>query len=195
MAKITKWFPQSVYVEDFLLREDYVQKIKSHIENDKTMDSGVDIDWYCSTLTSAHKRTLTEEDIFIELINVVNKHVNIFANALGSNFNYSYQDGWYNISRPGDYQEPHTHQENGSLISGVYYVSAPKNSGNIRFYSPSSSCCTGLKNVTPKDELSWGVVDFEPEPNRLILFRSYLQHGVRPNKSNENRISVAFNFS
>jgi hypothetical protein len=35
---------------------------------------------------------------------------------------------------------------------------------------------------------------FDPEPNLMILFPSWLKHDVEPNQSDEERISVAFNF-
>ena len=35
----------------------------------------------------------------------------------------------------------------------------------------------------------------EPEDNKLILFPSWLEHDVEPSKSDEDRISIAFNVS
>ena len=36
---------------------------------------------------------------------------------------------WANINPPGGYNAPHIHPN--SLFSGVYYIKAPKNSGNL----------------------------------------------------------------
>ena len=42
-----------------------------------------------------------------------------------------------------------------------------------------------LKNVSADDY---------PIPNRLILFPADLKHGVKPNLSNQSRISMSFNY-
>ena len=38
---------------------------------------------------------------------------------------------WANINPPGGYNMPHIHPN--SHFSGVYYIKAPKDSGNISF--------------------------------------------------------------
>ena len=35
---------------------------------------------------------------------------------------------------------------------------------------------------------------YEPKNNRLLLFPSYLKHGVRKNESKFERVSIAFNY-
>ena len=40
----------------------------------------------------------------------------------------------------------------------------------------------------------WRETHYEPIAGRLIMFPAWLDHCVDPNKSNENRISVSFNF-
>ena len=46
-------------------------------------------------------------------------------------------ESWYNFSKPGMWQEFHMHPE--SDISGIFYVTAPKDSGNIIFNPPASA--------------------------------------------------------
>ena len=41
---------------------------------------------------------------------------------------------WANINPPGGYNKPHLHPN--SHFSGVYYIKAPKNSGQIVFNEP-----------------------------------------------------------
>ena len=38
---------------------------------------------------------------------------------------------WYNVNGLSSFNKPHTHP--GSIVSGVYYISIPQNSGNIVF--------------------------------------------------------------
>ena len=40
----------------------------------------------------------------------------------------------------------------------------------------------------------WREVHLQPQENRVLMFNSWLWHNVEPNKSNEDRISVSFNF-
>ncbi len=40
----------------------------------------------------------------------------------------------------------------------------------------------------------WREVHYEPKAGRCIMFPSWLWHEVKPNKSNDTRISVSFNF-
>ena len=43
---------------------------------------------------------------------------------------------WLNINSKGDSNIRHTHFNSSILLSGVFYVKVPPNSGNIRFYDP-----------------------------------------------------------
>ena len=40
----------------------------------------------------------------------------------------------------------------------------------------------------------WREVHYEPIAGRIIMFPAWLWHEVKPNKSNDTRISVSFNF-
>jgi len=40
----------------------------------------------------------------------------------------------------------------------------------------------------------WREINLEPKEGRIIIFPFYLWHCVEPNKSNDVRISVSFNF-
>ena len=46
-----------------------------------------------------------------------------------------------------------------------------------------------------KEHSSYTSYHFNPTEGCIILFPSHLLHHVNPNKSNEDRISVAFNMS
>jgi uncharacterized protein (TIGR02466 family) len=100
---------------------------------------------------------------------------------------------WFNVNPPGTYNIIHTHP--GAVISGVYYIDVPaENMGNIRFYRDDAAeyympdNCTGNNNFT---SLS---VEYPPKKDLLLLFPSWLKHSVQGNLSNENRISMSFNY-
>ena len=83
---------------------------------------------------------------------------------------------WLNAMGPGQSTSRHSHEENDELLSGVYYVSVPGDSGDILFHDGSFET-----RVLPQAGL-------------LLLFAPELQHSVEPNRSNQLRLSIAFNF-
>jgi uncharacterized protein (TIGR02466 family) len=102
---------------------------------------------------------------------------------------------WANINPPGGYNRPHIHPN--SHFSGVYYIKAPQNSGDIVFNDPRSGAHMimpeRVKDIKPPSHL-WREVRINPLEGRLIMFPSWLWHCVDPNESNDIRISVSFNF-
>ena len=116
-------------------------------------------------------------------------------------FNEEWLDGrvkignmWANINPPGGYNKPHVHPN--SLFSGVYYVKTPPNSGQLVCSDPRpgiQTCMPNRKKGEPPKHL-WRDLHLQPKENRAIVFPAWLWHSVQPSKSNENRISVSFNF-
>ena len=101
---------------------------------------------------------------------------------------------WANINPPGGYNRPHLHPN--SHFSGVYYIKAPKNSGQIVFNEPRSGAhmvMPSRKEGEPPSHL-WREVRVNPLEGRIVMFPSWLWHCVEPNESNDIRISVSFNF-
>ena len=101
---------------------------------------------------------------------------------------------WANINYKEGYNQPHIHPN--SLFSGVYYVKALPNSGKLMCNDPRPGIQTTLpvrKPGQPPKHL-WRETHIEPIPGRIIMFPAWLWHCVEPNKSNDIRISVSFNF-
>ena len=85
---------------------------------------------------------------------------------------------WFNIAKPGESTGWHDHKK-GSILSGVYYLKVPQNSGNICFRI--------------KQDKKWYFYEIESRENMLLLFDSKLEHSVTKNLSNQKRVSIAFN--
>ena len=99
-----------------------------------------------------------------------------------------------NINYPGNFNRPHLHPN--SLFSGVYFIKTPQKSGNFMIYEPRPGVqytMPNRKEVKLPPEL-WREVQYEPVAGRCIMFPSWLWHEVKPNQSNDIRISVSFNF-
>jgi len=112
---------------------------------------------------------------------------------------------WANINYPGNFNRPHIHPN--ALFSGVYYIKAPNGSGNLMVYDPRPGIHMIMPNRKgdkrtknmildhgPLPSELWREVHYEPIAGRIIMFPAWLWHEVKPNESNDTRISVSFNF-
>ena len=91
---------------------------------------------------------------------------------------------WINALPKGTTQPRHTHA--GNTISGVYYHRTTPDMGGILFYNPNpfaKMCMFGT------DE---GIY-FDPIPESVILFPSWLEHATTPGTHEGSRWSIAFN--
>ena len=98
---------------------------------------------------------------------------------------------WYNVNGLGSFNRPHSHP--GGVISGVYYVSIPKNSGSIVFLNKDLDTFyhNSIENYNEHNSSTWTI---EPKENQCVLFPSYLRHYVEPNLNKKERISISFNY-
>jgi len=102
---------------------------------------------------------------------------------------------WVNINKPGDFNVKHNHP--GVDLAGVFWIKTPENSGDIIFESPYSfdsyreiySYSDQFKKSFNIDYTYYG----SPSEGIMLVFPAHLQHHVRENQSNEDRISVSFN--
>ena len=82
------------------------------------------------------------------------------------------------------------------LKNFYYYVKGNPNSGNIRFKSM-DSIATGntIPTKIPTEKISGSTETcfYEPQPSKLLLFKSNLLHMVEKNLSTEDRISISMN--
>jgi len=100
---------------------------------------------------------------------------------------------WANINPKYGYNKSHNHAN--SLWSGVYYVKAPEQSGTLYLEDPRTASTMVIpKYDKQKHSYQWSTVTYEPMVGRCIMFPSSLRHGVNMNQSEDNRISVSFNF-
>lgn len=99
---------------------------------------------------------------------------------------------WLNINGFGAWNTLHNHLDTNALLSGVFYVKVPPNSGNIFFYDPRflSSVGTHYQYYYPGDG---GYFEISPKPNMLLFFPPSLFHMVGPNLTQDQRYSIAFN--
>ena len=113
----------------------------------------------------------------------IKKSIKIFVSA------------WINLNPPEAFNMKHSHPT--SDLSGVLWIKAPKDCGNIIFESPRSFAIhQEVESYTDDFKNNYNYFhsfSFNPIAGRLIVFPSHLEHHVGFNESQEERISVSFN--
>jgi uncharacterized protein (TIGR02466 family) len=193
MFNIELWFPTSIYYSDNILDKNEINFLMAKINNIKNNTENSKTDWRCNVYTTFEKYNLIGDNDFLNLISKINFHINNFAKSFGSKFEYTCSQGWFNTYNKNQYQEFHYHP--GYTFSAVYYLSAPEGSGKIAFNSPLLPDMMPIKNIINEKEnaLALQVCEYPAIENRLIIFRSNLQHMVTQGTNESDRISLAFN--
>lgn len=83
---------------------------------------------------------------------------------------------WINEMGPGHVTLPHCHDEDGELVSGVYYIRVPENSGELVL-----TLGDLLTRVTPVE-------------GQFVFFPPDMVHEVTENRSTDTRLSIGMNF-
>jgi uncharacterized protein (TIGR02466 family) len=96
-------------------------------------------------------------------------------------------NSWANINDRLAWNRPHTH--NGCWYSGVFYVRADGDEGDINFIDTDSKVVSDYP-ASSRTCTSW---NFAPRSGELILFPSGLMHMVEPNITDKDRYSISFN--
>ena len=184
-------FPTMIYIKDFPDSEKLNKYLEDHImhwaQNDKGVSKTNAGGWHSSTDMNTKKEY---DPLTTELFNMqeeIYQKENLNRKPVLGNM-------WANINGPGNYNRPHLHPN--SLFSGVYWVKAPEKSGDLMLYEPRPGVqCTmpNRKEGNLPPEL-WREVHYTPRAGTAVMFPAWLWHEVKPNESNDIRISVSFNF-
>ncbi len=83
---------------------------------------------------------------------------------------------WFNFMPPGSVTSVHSHDDYDELMSAVYYVSVPQNSGKL---------------IIHKDNKQHVIT---PRQGMFVFFAPDVVHEVSKNMSADDRLSIAINF-
>jgi uncharacterized protein (TIGR02466 family) len=123
----------------------------------------------------------------------IKHHFQKYLQSLGNTkLSYNITSEWVNVNPPGTSNLYHTHGD--CDFSGVFYVSAPKDCGDIVFHNAQVPP-NNLSHLFPNVDYFKSVKRFTPEDNMIIIFPGNLPHSVCSNMSPNNRLSIAFNIS
>ena len=184
-------FPTPIYIKDLpnvdQLNSYLEQKIIQWSQQDKGVSKPNAGGWHSATdMNQKEEYNVLTKELFNMQDEIFKKEFLTQKPVLGNM--------WANINGPGNFNRPHLHPN--ALFSGVYWIKTPINSGNLMLYDPRPGVHTTMPNrkegkLPPQ---LWREVHYEPKAGRCIMFPAWLWHEVQPNRSNDTRISVSFNF-
>lgn len=125
------------------------------------------------------------------LVEYLNQEVAVCAAQVGLP-QLQIQNIWLNINPPGAYNELHHHL--GSVLSGVYYVDAQDNQGNIQFERTDGAEYHIPAQIEKETYYTCTRATYAAKTGALYIFPSWLKHSVQGNRSNSDRISISFNY-
>ena len=103
------------------------------------------------------------------------------------------EDLWINILPEGGIHTAHIHPH--SVISGTTYVAMPEGTSALRFEDPRHAMMMAAPpRMKDAPEELQGFVYVKPQVGDVLLWESWLRHEVPMNLSEDNRISVSFNY-
>jgi len=134
--------------------------------------------------------------IFKDLVKALDKHVKAFAKDLAFDLGdkkIKLDSLWINILPEGGIHTGHIHPH--SVISGTTYVAVPEGASAIKFEDPRLAmmmAAPGRTKDAPEELQSF--IYAAPQAGDVLLWESWLRHEVPMNMSEDDRISVSFNY-
>ena len=189
-------FSVPIHVIDSNLENSFLDNLKEDIYLLRQNDTGFNLSnnegWH-----STSDLFLKKEETFQKVCSTCAKSIASIMQSYDSKFNPDLFDarfsGWINVNPKGGSNNLHSHPN--SHWSGVLYVQQPSEvegfSGMIEFVNPNQEG-RELAKILPKMGFD-NMVRIRPRTGQLVIFPSYLLHSVYPNKSNQDRITIAFN--
>ncbi|MEX1660045.1 2OG-Fe(II) oxygenase family protein [Thioclava sp. 15-R06ZXC-3] len=134
--------------------------------------------------------------IFKDIVKALDKHIAAFAKDLEFDLGAGklvLEDIWINILPEGGTHASHIHPH--SVISGTTYVAMPEGASALKLEDPRLAMMmaapTRIKSA--RRELQ-PFIYVKPEIGEVLLWESWLRHEVPMNLSEDDRISVSFNY-
>ena len=116
----------------------------------------------------------------------LDQHIKRYCHNIGFYSEYHISSSWFTKCKKGDYAHIHSHGTN--CISGVYYYKTNGKDGDLFFESPINGIDTNFVFLHLSEQMI-----HTPAEGKIVLFPSFLRHGVRKNITNNVRISLSFN--
>ena len=135
--------------------------------------------------------------LYLTIVKNLNEYFSEPANGFNKDTKFEISSLWININSTGDYNLPHIHAN--CDMSGVFWISTPKDSGQLVFESPNAFGQT--KQISKysneiKSRLGlYPAFDVDPHEGTMMFFPASLYHSVSVNECKDSRISAGFNLN
>jgi len=134
---------------------------------------------------------------FEDLVKVLDHHIAAFIKDLQFDLGdkrIKLDSLWINILPSGGIHPSHLHPH--SVISGTTYVTMPEGTSAIKFEDPRlpMMMAAPIRKADAPAELR-SFIYLTPKEGEVLLWESWLRHEVPLNLTDEERISVSFNYS
>ena len=187
MSKVIGLFPTPVMKVDGFLDAEAVDSFTRYAESlERQTNSSTDLLSHTQIMDPAH------DPHYAKLAELAAPHLEVYGELLlAKRARWTVKEAWLNVLQQGGSQFMHSHAN--SFASGIVYITKPHDSANTVFRKSTGGGEFVFKNDVPLDHYSsdtWIVGDIQP--GDLLLYPSYLMHGVPPNEG-ERRITLAFN--
>jgi len=137
---------------------------------------------------------LHRREEFREFINIISNNIAVVVRELAWDLDAiapKLNNCWAMANVPNSTTKAHHHPN--SVLSGVYYVRAPQGGGNIFFLDPRAGAHMLVPPYTKYNSLNSAQVTLIARAGLMIIFPSWLWHGVGSNHTAEDRLSLSFN--
>ena len=135
--------------------------------------------------------------IFADQVKSLDAHVAAFAQDLELNLDgreLKLEDLWINILPEGGTHASHIHPH--SVISGTTYVSMPDGASALKLEDPRHAMMMAHPPRTKDCRRELRTFVYEaPNVGDVLLWESFIRHEVPMNMSEDERISVSFNYA
>jgi len=146
-----------------------------------------------ASMAQLHRTSST----FAALEERLRAHVRRFARQLDLDLrgrNVFMTDCWVNIMSGGVAHGLHLHPL--AFVSGTYYVRTPPGCAGLKFEDPRlDRFMAAPLRCTKARPANRQFVTYPAEAGRVILFESWLRHEVAASPTEQERISVSFNYN
>jgi len=194
MLNIIKYFPTNIGYSVNPNHKDIEDKVVDRCYQIKNkITSGSDTWLSNDTYSTMGTHNIAKDHHFAPINHYVNTKIIEYCEKLNIDLNHidiNPNSSWFNIYRKGDFQEFHQHTHN--VLSAIYILKSNSKSGRIYFKSPFNDMLTPAYTKFTPD--TFERVNFNPQPGMLLIFRSHLEHYVEQNDSDDDRISIAYNY-
>ncbi|OIQ30531.1 MAG: hypothetical protein BM562_09280 [Alphaproteobacteria bacterium MedPE-SWcel] len=134
--------------------------------------------------------------IFADLVKSLDAHVMAFSKDLELNLDgreLRLEDLWINILPEGGSHASHIHPH--SVISGTTYVAMPDGASALKLEDPRHAMMMAHPPRLKESRRELRTFVYEaPNVGDVLLWESFLRHEVPMNMSEEERISISFNY-